>query len=185
MSDCACISLKCLSSPATKQQSFLAKKLKAYFPRLVDANCPGRRAKVTVVNRMANEFKLANKCISMHNFKMNNLHNEIDITAVARVAKMQKVTQYAIAKAIGVSQSQVSRVLAGSSNKRSKLTDKICNYVNNSTKLVSIESVRHNEELMSALAATWDGTPRNSLALATVIRSLRVLAPDVPTSASK
>lgn len=121
----------------------------------------------------------------MHNMCMSKSHNEVEVAAVLGVAKARHITQFEIAKSIGASQSQVSRVLSGTSNKRSKLIDKICKYVNNATAVVSIESVRRNEELMAALAATWDGTPKHSQALATVIRSLRVLVPDGASSASK
>lgn len=121
----------------------------------------------------------------MHNICMSKSHNEVEVAAVLGVAKARHITQVEIAKSIGASQSQVSRVLSGTSNKRSKLFDKICNYVHSATTIVSIDSVRRNEELMAALAATWDGTPKHSEALATVIRSLRVLVPDVSNSARK
>jgi transcriptional regulator with XRE-family HTH domain len=106
--------------------------------------------------------------------------NEIDVNSLIGIAKSKRMTQAQIAIAIGASQSQVSRVLSGYSRKRSRLTNKICNYVKNLTPVVSIESVRLNEELMAALAATWDGTPKHSEALATVIRSLRVLSAEEP-----
>lgn len=105
---------------------------------------------------------------------------EADIVAVRSIARAQKITQNEISKAIGASQSQVSRVLSGESIKRSKLKDEVCKYVNRAAQTVSIESVRRNDELMAAWAATWDGTPQNSAALAAVIRSLRVLTPSLP-----
>lgn len=121
----------------------------------------------------------------MHNGDMRKSSGEADVAAVVGVAKARKITQSEIAKAIGASQSQVSRVLSGASGQRTKLLDKICKYVDRASPVVSLESVRRNEELMAALAATWDGTPKHSAALATVIRSLRVLVPDAASSARK
>lgn len=110
---------------------------------------------------------------------------EADVAAVRSLAKVQKISQTEIADAIGVSQSQVSRVLSGSSSTRSKLKHEICNYVNSAVQTVSIENVKRNDELMRALAETWNGTPKHSAALAAVIRSLRVLTPNLPRSGRK
>jgi transcriptional regulator with XRE-family HTH domain len=125
-------------------------------------------------------MSLAILCIFMHNIQMKEVSENIDVDSLIGIAKAKRMTQAQIASAIGASQSQVSRVLSGYSKKRSRLTKKICNYVKNLTPVVSIESVRLNEELMAALAATWDGTPKHSEALATVIRSLRVLSAEEP-----
>lgn len=104
------------------------------------------------------------------------------MTVVRDIARAQKIAQREIADAVGTSQSQVSRILSGQSSKYSRLSHQICKYVYRSAQGVSIESVRRNEELMAALATTWDGTPKHSAALASVIRSLRVLAPNLPRS---
>lgn len=80
-----------------------------------------------------------------------------------------------VAFALGASQSQVSRVLAGNIVRRTKLFEEICNYANSIEVGVSIDSVRSNHELLSALAETWDGSAAHSRALAAVIRSLAVL----------
>ena len=89
------------------------------------------------------------------------------------------LTQGEIAYALNASQSQVSRVLAGNSKRRSRLFDEVCKYV---------FSIREQEsppappaELTEALGAIWDGTPEHARALALVIRSLgalRVLTPE-------
>jgi transcriptional regulator with XRE-family HTH domain len=166
-SDCASMSVECPSSRALRQST-----------------SRGLVCEVTD-NRMLPYLKNCIKYINMHQKTMSKSPNEADVAAVLGVVKAQKITQVQIAIAIGASQSQVSRVLSGTSNKRSKLINEICKYVTNVTPVVSIESVRRNEELMAALAATWDGTPKHSEALATVIRSLRVLASDAPRSARK
>lgn len=82
------------------------------------------------------------------------------------------ITQIALAEELGVSQSQISRVLSGKSSKRSKLLAKICNYAFKPPPAAAAEAVRQNEELIKALAETWDGTQEHAQALATVIRSL-------------
>ncbi|MFG6487968.1 helix-turn-helix domain-containing protein [Roseateles sp. BYS78W] len=97
---------------------------------------------------------------------------------VLRAAQLFKdlgLTQSDIAGAVDASQSQVSRVLAGQIVRRTKLIDEICNYADSIELGVSVEAVRNNEELLSALAQTWDGSAAHSRALAAVIRSLSVL----------
>lgn len=99
-----------------------------------------------------------------------------DISLINHQIRKCGITQQAIASALGASQSQISRVLAGHSARRSKLLDKICIYVSSKTHGVSIESVRENNELMAALASVWDGTPDHAQALSAVIRSLAQLS---------
>ncbi len=96
---------------------------------------------------------------------------------VALRARALGVTQVEIAGAVTASQSQVSRVLAGESGKRSHLLDKICIYVESRSGAVSATHVCRNAELIDALAFAWDGTPAHATALAAVIRSLVVLRP--------
>jgi transcriptional regulator with XRE-family HTH domain len=104
-----------------------------------------------------------------------------EAATLAKVAKRRTrdlgLTQEDIALALGISQSQVSRVLSGRSGKRSKLLDRICKYAFRANKGVSLQLVRETPELIEALASTWDGTPAHSAALAAVIRSLSVLRP--------
>lgn len=110
---------------------------------------------------------------------MKSAENIAEMTVVRDIAKVQKIAQRKIANAVGVTQSQVSRVLSGQSSRHSRLSHEICKYVYGVVQGLSIENVRRNEELMAALAATWDGSPKHAAALAAVIRSLRVLAPNL------
>jgi len=89
------------------------------------------------------------------------------------------LTQAEIADALGASQSQVSRVLAGNAKRRSRLFDEVCRYVFSVRERASPSTPP--AELTEALDAIWDGTPEHAKALTLVIRSLgalRVTAPE-------
>lgn len=96
--------------------------------------------------------------------------------------KSRGITQQSLSVAIGASQSQVSRVLSGHSNIRSKLLAKISLYVETLECGVSLERVRSHPDLIHALAEVWDGTEDHALALSTVIRSLSLLDPRLSTT---
>lgn len=85
------------------------------------------------------------------------------------------ITQADIALAIGASQPQVSRVLQGKFNRPSRLVEEVCLYVERHGKGVTLDAVRANETLISALSTTWDGSAAHARALALVIRSLSIL----------
>lgn len=95
--------------------------------------------------------------------------------SIAARARLHGITQMHIAKAIGASQPQVSRILAGHISRPSRLFTEICRYVRTTTEGVTLESVRENDELIAALAATWDGSAHHAEALAAVIRGLGAL----------
>lgn len=93
----------------------------------------------------------------------------------AQLFKARGITQFEVASAVSASQSQVSRVLAGHVIRNTNLFEEVCRYADSLEFGVSIELVRKNNELLSALAETWDGSVAHSRALAAVIRSLAVL----------
>ncbi len=96
-------------------------------------------------------------------------------TAIALAAlriKKFDITQEELSKAIGASQSQVSRILSGRTSASSKLALDLCTYVSLIGGGVSREAVASNDELTDALKDVWDGTPAHARALVTVIRSL-------------
>jgi transcriptional regulator with XRE-family HTH domain len=113
---------------------------------------------------------------------MSDILNLGEIQSLAARAKAAKLTQETIAIAIGASQSQVSRILAGKSKRTSKLHNEICAYVDSRTRTISPELVRSNEELVLALAGVWNGTAQQSATLAAIIRSLGGLCPPVQDS---
>jgi transcriptional regulator with XRE-family HTH domain len=119
----------------------------------------------------------------MHNYRMitnTNLH--IDALTIARKAREINLTQAKIAIAISASQSQVSRVLSGNARRRSRLFVEICEYVNSFAIVDRSAAVKKNEELMSALASVWNGTPQHARAIALVIRSLGGMSPTEPAA---
>lgn len=93
----------------------------------------------------------------------------------ARLCRDRRITQVEIAKALGASQPQVSRILKGRGLRSSRLYEEVCLYVERQVGGVTVEAVRDNDELITALAATWDGSAVHAKALATVIRALALL----------
>jgi transcriptional regulator with XRE-family HTH domain len=85
------------------------------------------------------------------------------------------LTQMQISLESGISQGQISRLLSGANSGSSKMYRRLCKYVIKKRGGISEERVRANEELMQALAATWDGTREHAAALSKVILSLRQL----------
>ena len=107
---------------------------------------------------------------------MRKTHNiSTEALRIANNARAIGVTQNQIAEAIGASQPQVSRILSGHISRPSVIFKKICRYVQTEKDGVTLNAVKENEELISALAATWDGSARHATALAAVIRGLSVL----------
>lgn len=95
----------------------------------------------------------------------------------AEICKQRGITQNQIAKDLGASQSQVSRILQGKGQGHARLFEEVCLYVERLDHGVTDDAVKANQELISALKETWDGTAFHAKALATVIRSLNVLSP--------
>ncbi len=91
------------------------------------------------------------------------------------VLRANGLNQQDIAQRLGVSQSQVSRVLSGRSIRRSKLAEEICFYAETLEAGVTLEAVQQNAELLEAVRHAWDGSAAHARALSTVIRSLAVL----------
>jgi transcriptional regulator with XRE-family HTH domain len=100
----------------------------------------------------------------------------------AEICRRRGITQAQIADALGASQSQVSRILSGRSVRQSRLLEEVCLYVEHFDVGVTVDAVRHNEELLEALRVTWDGSAVHAKALSTVIRSLAVLRTGLSSS---
>lgn len=103
----------------------------------------------------------------------------------ATTARERGITQSAIAAALGISQSQVSRVLSGASQRRSRLFVEVCKYVYVSTSVETGDALKHHPELLEAVADVWDGTSTHAQALALVIRSLGALRSGRPATAAQ
>ena len=96
---------------------------------------------------------------------------------VQNICKVRGITQAQIAASLGGSQSQVSRILKGQGVKSSRFAEEVCLYVERFEGGVTSELVVKNEELISALKDTWDGSTNHARSLSTVIRSLSALGP--------
>lgn len=93
----------------------------------------------------------------------------------AAVFQRHAISQSDIAKFVGASQAQISRLLGGKIRRASRLFEEICLYAERLEGGVSEDMVRANDEMVRALAETWDGSAEHAKALAVVIRSLSAL----------
>jgi hypothetical protein len=91
------------------------------------------------------------------------------------ICRDKRISQSEIASAVGASQPQVSRILAGRAQRQSRLFDEVCLYVEKLDGGVTTDAVRANEELLEAVASIWDGSAQNAKAISVVIRSLAAL----------
>lgn len=108
---------------------------------------------------------------------MNHAELKARTERARHICKLNGITQLQIAAHLGVSQSQVSRILKGEGLKATRLAEEVCLYVEKQAGGVTADSVRSNEDLVSALAMTWDGSASHARALSAVIRSLSALGP--------
>jgi transcriptional regulator with XRE-family HTH domain len=108
---------------------------------------------------------------------MNAVELKARTERARHVCKTRGITQSQIAGDLGASQSQVSRILKGQGLKATRLAEEVCLYVEKQAGGVTADSVRSNEDLVSALAMTWDGSATHARALSAVIRSLSALGP--------
>jgi transcriptional regulator with XRE-family HTH domain len=103
------------------------------------------------------------------------------LARAAEICRQHGITQGQIAGALGASQSQVSRILAGKPLRQSRLAEEVCLYLERFDRGVTLQAVRSNEDLIGAVQAAWDGSASHARALSTVIRSLSALrAPGSP-----
>lgn len=103
------------------------------------------------------------------------IDNRIRALKAARICQDKEITQSEIASAVGASQSQVSRILSGSSVTSSRLFEDVCLFAEQYGVGVTAEAVCQNEDLIDAMRSVWDGSSSHARALATVIRALSIL----------
>lgn len=104
---------------------------------------------------------------------------QAEALAAASAARSAGLSQKDIADALGVSQPQVSRILAGKSTRRTRLFESVCMYAYDAEARAhqGTKPPAHScSTLLDALDAIWDGTDRHAKALALVIRSLGSLS---------
>ena len=93
----------------------------------------------------------------------------------ATIFRERGISQSEVAEVVGASQPQISRILKGDGIRATKLAEEVCLYAEKLQGGVTADAVCSNQELISALADTWDGSARHAKALSVVIRSLRML----------
>lgn len=108
---------------------------------------------------------------------MNSPVPQSRLLRAADTCRRLSITQTQIAEALGASQGQVSRILGGKLQRSSRLLEEVCLFVERWDQGVTAEAVRENEDLISALRETWNGSSSHAKALAAVIRSTKALAP--------
>lgn len=108
---------------------------------------------------------------------MNKLDLQARVQRASEICRRHNISQAQVAEAIGASQSQVSRILAGNHRRPSRLVEETCLFVERFDGGVSADAVRSSDELIEAIRAAWDGTAVHAKALSTVIRSLAMLRP--------
>lgn len=116
---------------------------------------------------------------------MNQSDMKARLERASRVCKLHGITQAQIAADLDASQSQISRILKGQGVRASRLAEEVCLYVERFHGGVTAESVKANEVLVDALAATWDGSAVHARALSAVIRSLSAFGPSPARASSK
>lgn len=95
--------------------------------------------------------------------------------AILRKKEADGLSQIELAKAMNISQSQVSRILAGQFFRESRAVKTLCEYASyRPRKRINPAS---SELLMGALKRTWDGSKKHEKALAKVIQSLADFPP--------
>jgi len=97
------------------------------------------------------------------------------VLRAATIFRERGVSQAEVAEIVGASQPQISRILKGEGIRATKLAEEVCLYAERLQGGVTADAVCSNQELISALADTWDGSAGHAKALAVVIRSLRML----------
>lgn len=100
-----------------------------------------------------------------------------ELSGIRHLVRTHGLSQSAISRETGISQSQVSRILSGSSKRRSSAVDAVCSFVRASVPGVAPGDVRKCTPLINAISAVWDGSQAHADALGSVIRSLGALAP--------
>ena len=97
------------------------------------------------------------------------------VLRAATIFRERGISQAEVAEIVGASQPQISRILKGDGIRATKLAEEVCLYAEKLEGGVTAEAVCSNQELIKALAETWDGSAGHAKALAVVIRSLRML----------
>jgi transcriptional regulator with XRE-family HTH domain len=93
------------------------------------------------------------------------------IGRLAQRVAARRLTQEEIAKATGVDQSQVSRILTGQAKRRSHNVERLCLYAR---RLASASStaVSRRQQIEQAVDTLWDGSARHARAIADALQAI-------------
>lgn len=105
-------------------------------------------------------------------WKMNTVDRQRIGSLLREKASSMRLSQAEIAKKTGMSQSQVSRILAGRFNRLSKKVMQICKFLEVQSS-VSITTSHLSKRLSDAVLAAWDGTKAHEDALVRLLSALR------------
>lgn len=92
------------------------------------------------------------------------------IKNLATLVEEKKLSQLDIARATGVDQGQVSRILAGLSKRLSRNTRKLCRYAE--TIRPSSAPPDTTDELQKAILGIWNGTSQHAQALKQLLQAV-------------
>lgn len=93
-----------------------------------------------------------------------------------QIARMHGLRQADLAKEIGISQSQVSKILAGRCERRTAAVDRLITHLHTIKQGPTSAQVKKHEPFLEALADVWNGSEAHAQAICTVIRSLAGIA---------
>ena len=100
-------------------------------------------------------------------------HEKVErLRQLAALVGRRFVTQTEISAATGVSQSQISRILAGQFRRASKNVEAICNYANLRQERPKSNRARDQAALTAALLALWDGTSSHAQTLIDMLSAI-------------
>lgn len=94
------------------------------------------------------------------------------LSRLSQAVAVGLVSQSDIARATGVHQSQVSRILAGAARRASPNVLLLCKFANEMGQFTTTNPAS-NLVLMDALRAVWDGTEAHAQAIAGLILTLK------------
>ena len=92
----------------------------------------------------------------MYYITMSNCPEYTSLAQLSRRIKALRLTQKEISMAVGVTQSQISRILSGTTSARSKAYARLCIYVSRRPASVSTREINENEDITEAIATVWD-----------------------------
>lgn len=126
---------------------------------------------------MARGANCALKYANMQNKTLSASQRRRLIESLRKALRAKSVTQMELSAALSVSQSQISRVLAGKFKRYAGNARRICDYVD-----VKLEARNPQKgldpRLEEALTELWDGTDRQADALVRLLRAVNALTRD-------